>query len=58
MALIGFYCISLCVCSEKDVVDLIMEQWSGANKTRGQIIRQLKNLGLIESVKDIKKKPQ
>ena len=51
-------CVHVLMHSEKDTVDLIMEQWSGANKTRGQIIRHLKHLHLINSVKDIKKKPQ
>ncbi|KAK7495634.1 hypothetical protein BaRGS_00013081 [Batillaria attramentaria] len=43
--------------AEKDTVDLILERWTGQPKSRSQILRQLKNLHLIESAKDLKKKP-
>ncbi|KAL8602817.1 hypothetical protein ACOMHN_061051 [Nucella lapillus] len=42
--------------TEMDTVDMILGQWSGSTKTRGQVIRQLKNLRLITSVKDLRKK--
>ncbi|XP_033732500.1 protein timeless homolog isoform X2 [Pecten maximus] len=42
--------------SSKDVVDCIMERITDPEKTRGQVLRELKKQGLIGSVKDIKRK--
>lgn len=38
-----------------DVVENIMRDMSDQSKTRGQIIRELKKQGLIESAKDLKR---
>ncbi|XP_061179569.1 protein timeless homolog [Saccostrea echinata] len=40
---------------EGDVLDNIMRDMSDHSKTRGQIIRELKKQGLIESAKDLKR---
>ncbi|XP_062584373.1 protein timeless homolog [Saccostrea cucullata] len=40
---------------EGDVLDNIMRDMSDQSKTRGQIIRELKKQGLIESAKDLKR---
>lgn len=38
-----------------DVIENIMRDMSDQSKTRGQIIRELKKQGLIESAKDLKR---
>ncbi|XP_021358144.1 protein timeless homolog [Mizuhopecten yessoensis] len=41
--------------TSKDVVDCIMERITDPKKTRGQVLRELKKQGLIDSAKDIKR---
>ncbi|XP_045117033.1 protein timeless homolog [Portunus trituberculatus] len=41
---------------EKDTVDLIMERLISTNRTRRSVIKKLKELGLIRSTNDLKKK--
>jgi len=47
--------VCLVLTEGKDTVDCIMERMSEGNKTRGQIIRELKRQELITTAKDLKR---